>query len=367
MTARYRSTIFPRVSGRTGFVWQGVDLSNGPSVNTDFSSCNDFRLQGDCSPFVVERLSTSGGVINKPGANYFDSWFHNYVADVLRNGSNFTHLSISSPSDIEAATKGAARTNPSRAYVDMPVDLFDFRPKLESMRQRAIALRGRPIRRLGHTNLEYHFTVAPLVGDLVKLWYAQEQISRRVQEIQRLYNGTGLRRTVDIGLYSARSVVNLYAQSSGALIYVPFDVNTLQGLRVHCRWRPTTLPGLRPAPDQMRMWAVRSVLGLTVDSSTLWELVPWSWLLDWFGNVGEYFSSQRNIVPAILTDVNPMRHTKTTWTCGPVQWSNGLTMTSIAVLRETKSRVLSSVLPTAHIGFLSGKQIGLLASLLATR
>ncbi|DAD52565.1 maturation protein [ssRNA phage SRR6960509_15] len=36
---------------------------------------------------------------------------------------------------------------------------------------------------------------------------------------------------------------------------------------------------------------VREIFGLTPNPALIWELTPWSWLADWFSNVGEYFTN----------------------------------------------------------------------------
>jgi len=47
----------------------------------------------------------------------------------------------------------------------------------------------------------------------------------------------------------------------------------------------------------------RHLLGLNLDPETLWNLAPWSWLADWFGNVGDimtnmsYFSRDQLVMP----------------------------------------------------------------------
>lgn len=110
----------------------------------------------------------------------------------------------------------------------------------------------------------------------------------------------------------------------------------------------------------------RSLYGLTVDASTLWEALPWSWMIDWASSVGDYFKANRNIVPATLMGVHIMRHTKTVHECD-AHISGTTTMEGIRVVKETKTRNPSFVAPAAHFPFLSGNQMGILASLAVTR
>lgn len=303
----------------------------------------------------------------------------NYTADVLGNESNFPHLSVSGgPSNIDAATRAAARTNPSRPYVDVPVNILELGDVIKQIRNRGSGIlfnaheltrtnrRTRHVRNVARTNLQYSFGIAPLVGDLVKLINFQEQVARRVQEIERLRSPKGLRRTVSLGTNSSSAVVSKYCQTNYAFYVADFAVATTEEVRVHCRWKPTNSVLSLAGPEEMRALAKRAVLGLTVDSSTLWELVPWSWLIDWGVGIGDYFKANRNIVPAELAGVHVMRHTKTRYTT-PGQGSGANTMTSILFNRESKTRSPSFVAPTAHFPFLSGKQVGILASLAVTR
>jgi len=47
--------------------------------------------------------------------------------------------------------------------------------------------------------------------------------------------------------------------------------------------------------------ARRAAYGLNVDGSTMWQIMPWSWMADWFGNFGDYIDGQRNSIGARLT------------------------------------------------------------------
>jgi hypothetical protein len=219
---------------------------------------------------------------------------------------------------------------------------------------------------IGSQHLRRVFGIEPLFRDLSKLANFQQQVKRRVADIERLRTQHGFRKTVTCGKYSAQEVQSLIVQSEGLFLGRDFKVNTTETVKAHCRWLPTSDFSPLASPQVVDAWARRSVLGITVDFGTLWEPLPWSWLVDWAFNVGEYFKANRNIVPAILADVSVMRHTTTTATSDAVamdDWS----LEAISSIRETKKRSTSFVSLDAHFPFLSGSQMGIVAALAVTR
>lgn len=380
MVARSRSRVYTRASG-------GRWVNNNPSVvigagmiPTELAICNDQVDVNDCFPLEIEKRSTSGGDISKYSTGAFSSQFRNYPCDWLRTMSNGYHLGVSGvPSNVEVSTSTAARTNPSRPYVDVPVNILDIRSSPLRIRQDIVDMMGKGHRRApprpsnrdlrrgaGDAWLQYQFLIAPIVGDIVRLASAVEQIDRRVEEINRLYTGHGIRRTVTCFSGSSQSQINQTVQSAGTVISRQFNVNTSVTRRCHIRWKPTNRCGLNPSPRQVNAWAGRSVYGITIDASTLWELTPWSWLADYFGNVGTYLKASRNIIPARVVGVHPMTHTKTTWECQGTQITDG-SFSGIRLVRESKQRYTSFVAPYAHFGFLNASQMGILAALIASR
>jgi hypothetical protein len=371
MPARNRSRVINRVTGLRGFAPAPFDKTMSV-YPTEYSDVSDITGVGDCAPFNVNAKSTDGGIINKPYTGGFASWFNQYVADILRTKSSLGHLTISSrPNIYSVSTDAVNRTNPSRPVVDLPVDIFDFRPGLESIRDEGFRVARRFGRRETHLTpgsgwLNYQFAIAPLVGDIRKLLTVQNAVARRIAYINRLYDGTGIRRTVRHSSHSATATQSLSCQSSGTSINRTFYSNTKLEVTCHVRWKPTSRSGLRPPPAQIVAWANRAVRGLTVDFSTLWELCPWSWLIDWFADVGSYLSTTRNIIPARLMGVYPMYHTTTLHTCDGYS-SGNVTMTPIRVTRYTKERLVGETGPTARLSFLTARQLSIAAALMSTR
>lgn len=361
MAPRTRLIYLTRPKGQRGHLGS---TSPGGSITYGQDSCTDNTNPGDCHSLDVTHYYSEGGRMNKGTVGtYWASWFKDYYVDVLDNWSNFPHHTAlpGNMSDVAFATQAAARTNPSRPYVDIPVNVLQLGEITQLIRQRGRSI----IREAARENLRYQFGIKPLVSDLVKLCNFQDQVERRVKEIDRLMGPRGLRRTVDCGTFSKSGVYHKVLQSVYAYADGNFFANTTETVRAHVRWMPqVSLRGLSPAAK--RALARRAVLGLTVDLGTLWEAVPWTWLIDWGANVSTFLKATRNIIPATLQGVHIMRHTRTEYEYRGARY-NDVSIEPIIVVRENKTRRPSFVAPTAHFPFLSGNQMGILASLAVTR
>jgi len=360
-------------------------------VTAGYSSCEDVVGDGDCHGFRVVNLQIEGGHLSKITTGSFDSEFHNYVVDGVRSNLVGDHIGGISgiPSDVDASTKAAARTNPSRPYVDVPVNILDIgtcptrilRDFRDLRRQHGLPdVPGRTsphenIRGMGEAWLTYQFGIQPIVSDIVKLSQFSRIVDDRVREINRLFGSTGLRRTVKTFDGSHVEPRSFFAQTAGAFLGYNATVMEAVEQRVHCRWIPSGPSGVSPPANVIRAWAARSAMGLTVDASTLWEITPWSWLADWFTSIGDYLSASRNIVPASLMGVYPMTHTRTNWSCSGYDitawWDPNFvlgTLEGCEITKSTKTRRSSFISPfVARLPFLSGSQMGIAASLAATR
>lgn len=337
--------------------------------NSSKSFCADHTGSGDCAPFNVEHWDFTGGRINRPVAGYYAWKFDNYLADVLETPSNFPHHNIATPyTNTQFATMAAARTNPSRPYVDLPVSVLELGDITKLVRDSGRSL----IRRLAGAHIKTQFGILPLASDVAKLTQLSANVDKRVQELERLRTQKGLRRTVALWNGSQSGNYSKSCQSAGYTINRSFSASTVKVVRGHTRWKPSTDMSRYGSPDAMRALAQRAVLGLGSDLGTTlsqaWELIPWSWLIDWGGNLGTFLKANRNIVPATLNGVHIMTHTRTAYQCSSfANASDGITMTGITFNRDNKERQPSFVSPTAHFPFLDGNQVGILASLSVLR
>jgi len=256
-----------------------------------------------------------------------------------------------------------ARTNPSRPVVDIPVFIGEL-GDLPRLVQRA---GGGLIRELASANLSYQFGIKPLVSDLTAMLDFVDHVDKRMTELRALQE-SGLRRKRNLASGSANATV-ASDPTNTAPIWVNVDCRirrtTLVKTWGFVRWFPT---GDFPATDRALLkLARRSVMGLTIDGSTAWELIPFSWLADWFSNTGDLLKANRNIVPCTHGPVNIMRRSYTEHRYSVISDTTGRYDRQWTIHRETKSRVVATATLQAHMPLLSLRQLSILGSLIVLR
>jgi hypothetical protein len=366
-----------------GFRWRFGQVAGGFPVWTERSSVSDQTGPGDCAPFDLYKQTIEGGKLNLPEGGYFGGGMANYRCDFFDFPSTFGHRSIpDSPSDVDIATQLAARTNPSRPYVDVAANILELGDITDLIRSRGLdifskifkykAYRNRygykkALAVFGDINLLYQFGIAPLVGDLVKLCNFQDAVNRRIKQVEKLRSARGYRRTIDFGTYSTSDTTYEVMQSADRFVQTFCHWKTVQNVRGHIRWVTDEDVKHLMSDDDMRALVRRAVVNLDLNAGALWEGIPWSWLIDWGTNIGTYFKATRNVIPAHVEGVHVIRHTQTEMVSDATATDTGVTLSPGKMSYETKSRHPSFVAPIAHFPFLDGNQMGILASLAITR
>lgn len=350
-----------KAGGTNGRFTTNPDLSEGPQItNMADILIDEEPYAGDGQDLDVHHKRWNGGVIDRAYTGYWDPYFNNYTCDYLRNAPDdpINHLITTAPNDSSVATTVVRRTSPSRPYVDVPTAVGE----LADLPLLIKKLGDKFFEKVSELNLRYQFGIKPLVNDLVNLGRFQDATNKRVKELERL-KSRGFRRSIGIGTYEASDQRNIVAQSVDVYLQNTIYRTTTEKVWGFVKWTP--MADFPQTDAEMRKLAREAVLGLTFDGSTAWNLIPFTWLADWCGNVGEFLTAQRNIVPAVPSSVEVMRTRKTrTWSYqwGPAPW-NGVYMSPFECSQVSKSRRTADPAYNAHFPFLNMREMSILGSI----
>jgi hypothetical protein len=156
----------------------------------------------------------------------------------------------------------------------------------------------------------------PLIDDANKLLHLGEYIHKRKGELDRLYSERGLKRRVKLGGGHGRSerAQAILSDLGGAFITARVSSDTEENVYGTARWKPTGVPpGYNPSDAEKFQMAKQVCSGLTTEGviKGSWDLLPWSWMVDWFSNVGDWLTQSSSTIPAAPVSCCIMR-SKTT-------------------------------------------------------
>jgi hypothetical protein len=271
--------------------------------------CTDDVRPGDNHYFFTVNRTNSGNIVNGITSGSLGRRHVNLLADDFRlfDQTLYAHWpDTARPSDAMLVAKLLAETNPNRADVDIPTFLGELRDIPQLFVREATR-----IKRLAGANLKYQFGVKPLVRDVLKLLDFQTLVLEREKELQALYE-SGLERTRL--LYKSKVTgnrVNHVHNRDKFSLFSHSDITSIRNVYGYVRFFPYG-PLTKISAGDLRKQARKAALGLTVDFNTAYQLMPWSWLLDWCSNVGDIVSNTRNIIPVTYNSIRIIESIKTT-------------------------------------------------------
>lgn len=204
--------------------------------------------------------------------------------------NGYTH-----PSDSELnalGTTAIARTEPTNPSFDLSVFLGELRAEgVPNMPGHSVMEQTRLAKSAGSEYLNIEFGWLPLVrglNDFAKTVEKSDDITRSYQE----HANTVSKRSYEWPL-DEESHAEPVSFSS-----VPASGGTFQGggryqHRSQKKWFEVEyiyyLPTGTSINDKLRRYAsyARKLYGLDLSPEVVWNLAPWSWAADWFGNVGD--------------------------------------------------------------------------------
>jgi hypothetical protein len=120
-----------------------------------------------------------------------------------------------------------------------------------------------------------------------------------------------------------------------------------------------------PTLNELRMKAFYAVIGSHASAHLVWNLLPWTWLIDWFAHVGSFLQAKQNSVGFHPGAAYVMRHfvRGTDHYLTTVPTFKG-TVEVPVFKQESKNRFpYDASQLSASMPILTGEQIGVLASL----
>ena len=290
--------------------------SSGPPDTTDTStkvfnsSCGDrvgspVSDGGFNSSQMVSNLSMSGIVFSDGGRKYL---YEDYP--VFGQISGYAPLGAHSGWALDLV----AGTNPSRPVLTPP-EMIQNLIELPKLLRQTFAFLANPRKRVSSFKnvaddyLAFKFGWMPFVKDLSDLLDLQAYVIKRRKELLQLYSGKGLRRRLRFK-NETQVLQSKYTEAFDSGASIEFEVLLIVTRKTWgtARWRPTAPPPFALNDEALNQKARQLVLGMTSEglAKGLWNVIPWTWLLGWFTNVGKFLQVNSNTIPASYSNLNFM-------------------------------------------------------------
>ncbi len=332
------------------------------------------------SPFTLNRLNKNN-CSGLSGTSKASGW--SVTMDRYPGGHHqsyaYAHVNTGAPAFASLGISILSKTNPSRSNIlpltlvqdlhDIPRMLRDVGKLLRTPRRLLSA------KELANAHLGARFGWLPLIHDVQTLLGIQQYIGSRAKELRRLYEGQGLRRKVRLNSFSAADHLKnqtMWSANWTGLIRGDISLHTQIKEWGTVRWKPTNLPfpGWQPSDAEINQKAMQLALGLTTEGviQGAWDVLPWTWLVDWFTNASDYLTVHSSTIPASPSHINTMRST-TTLGQHTIQSKlpDGVRDGGGTVTRTTLQRVPGTGLPIASLPTLDVSRLSILGSLFVQR
>lgn len=224
----------------------------------------------------------------------------------------------------------------------------------------------------GGAYLNYKFGWLQFVRDVRTLHGITVALERRIRELNSLGKHGGLRRKVDLAIdrfdsYEANRVI----QSTYGTTVKANCTWTGEYYRYgSVRWK-WTRDNVDLTPLAAFNTAVKKVFDLEeIDPHTMWNMIPFSWLVDYFINIGDYLQIQDGLAQVTPYDICIMRRYRALEVAQPIEPSPSLALTVNGkgiYRRDVKSRDVwyRGDFPLPAVGLLTQDKLLILAALLA--
>lgn len=222
----------------------------------------------------------------------------------------------------------------------------------------------------GH--LTWRWAIAPFIRDVRKMADYGFLMMRRMAMLRALQNGKVIRTRVALGGSTQRIVQSgQILHSEGASLHGKRVTDYTQKVWATVQYK---MPGGKLFPyieAELLNKAHRLVYGITTHEAlaTAWELMPWSWFVDWFAGIGTVINATNNTLGLVHSGVSLMNytHSESSIEVDPATSDSWVSLNGdYHESYERKERFnVSPVLPFAptYLPVLTGKALSILGSL----
>lgn len=370
--------------------WKVVRISDGvvtgnttTTYNVYESSCEDVNdNMGGNNPLEIVRIDNQVSALN--GTDVVDG--QRITLSNVNNGAmgqaSSSHYSVPSPSGATLQ----ARMSPSKPHVSLPNFLFelkdipgmaseiggmgrDLRTTVDLIKRGGDFLIGDSSRKYAELQLNVDMGIAPLLGDLERLYNLGAAFERRKREIERMNRKGGLRKSIQIGTYVREIETTRNKSVFGRGNVTIRATETLSGRTERwatSRWKPK-FPASAPSTDAD---VLRSILGLNFDRApkAIWDAIPWTFVADYFSDIGDILENTGNALRYECYRMSMMTHTEkqaryqATYRSYPGSGWDGTLFTT----RKSRTPISASLIPS-FAPFISAKQLSNLGNLAVAR
>lgn len=209
---------------------------------------------------------------------------------------SLSHLSFSGlPTNDQWALTLLERTNPFRSVYSIPTNIAELIDCVKLLYKFGnLVVAG-----MAQAQVRYNFGIRTLKQDIKDLDKILTHIHKRILEFRRLWMKGGLHRRIPLwkgSLQSAPQSGVSIAQLSTMFRYGDVTTQTKLEIFGSVRWFPTLK--LLPAPDAITEFQRAARVCLDIEPSSIgwdtqWNAIPFSWLVDYFTDVGTILSATK--------------------------------------------------------------------------
>lgn len=350
---------------QTGYAANGpgaLQPQTWPSFSQSFTDYPEMPAYSQ-KPASSRRLGRKGGTATgkSPTGSWRTEWDRCPLPIMTQADRYFVHLPImGEPSESAVVAEGTKRANPSRPSVSLPVTIGELRDL-----PRMLLSKSRRKYKSSNSVIESQFGWEPMISDITKLFALPEAIEKNINTIKALQDRPQTRRrSIEGGqasmLSSATSLTGMYGS-----VHYELNVQTMVDHIVTTRWEPTDFTKSLQTNEEVAHAAMVAALGLYPGQmiAAAWDLLPWSWLIDWFSNLGDILEGRTGTLavqsgPGVISTVRT-----TTWSTSVVEAPPWASVTpGLITLREWQRRLTFPSL-SFSVPLLSHRQTLILSSI----